>query len=333
MNSYKYDIAISLCKQDVDFARKLIKELNPKLNVFFYEDRQDELISKSGPEAFAKCFKEEARIIVILSRNEWGESYYTEIERNAIHDRTKTGYGFLLVIPMEPGQAPPWYPSTRIYADPKRFSAEQLVKFIEFKVTEEGGIIKPLTSEEYSSYFIDQLKEKKKLIGLQNSSEAVDMLVAEVNKLKTLFNSKAEYFSKNSYQFHLRNRLFNDFTYDAQFEVGIYHLHFEIHNMDYGVPITTQQADLWIKLFKLTSSMQHSEIRSEQYKFFYSETLKGWSIPITYSGSSNIHINHLFTEYGSKWYDLKTPVNTENLLNNWFTELWKYVKQDFDKIL
>jgi hypothetical protein len=86
MKNYKWDIAISLCKQDVDFARKIVRTLNPSLKVFFYEERQEELISKSGPEAFAKAFKEQSRIVVILSRNEWTESFYTDIERNAIID-------------------------------------------------------------------------------------------------------------------------------------------------------------------------------------------------------------------------------------------------------
>ena len=117
MTDYKYDIAISLCKQDAVFAKKLVKALNPGLKIFFYEEKQEELISKSGPEVFAKIFKEQSRVVVILSRNEWSESYYTDIERSAIIDRTSVkneGYNFLMVIPMEPGQIPSWYPSTRI---------------------------------------------------------------------------------------------------------------------------------------------------------------------------------------------------------------------------
>lgn len=129
----KYDVAISLCKQDLEFAKKLIAQLNPGINVFLYEDKQEELISKSEPEEFAKVFKEEARVVVILSRKEWSESYYTDIERNAIIDRTSVkneGYNFLLVIPLVPNEIPSWYPSTRIYIDPRRFSFEEMAKFI-----------------------------------------------------------------------------------------------------------------------------------------------------------------------------------------------------------
>ena len=54
IKKYNWDIAISLCKQDINFAKKLVSFINPSLKVFFYEDRQEDLISKSGPVAFAK---------------------------------------------------------------------------------------------------------------------------------------------------------------------------------------------------------------------------------------------------------------------------------------
>lgn len=337
MNSYKYDIAISLCNEDVDFARKLVKALNPGLKVFFYEDRQEELISKSGPEAFAKCFKEEARIVIILSRASWSESFYTEIERNAIIDRTSIknqGYGFLMVIPMEPEQVPSWYPSTKIYVDPKKYSIDLLAKFIEFKVTEEGGIVKPLTSEEYSAYFISQLKEKRRIIGLQDSSDAIEALTSEVEKLKSLFNSKVKYFSNDHYHFGISQKLFIYSTYDSHFGINNYQLYFEIQNMGFGFPIvTTQQSNLWIRLLRHTSGGRYEDIKSEQYKFFYSENISGWSLPITYSVNSDMHFNHLFTEHGNKWYDLKNPVSTNELIDGWFMELWKCVDKEFKQIL
>lgn len=133
MPNYDYDIAISLCKQDVDFGKKLVNNINPSLKVFFYENNQEDIISKSGPEVFSRIFKDKSRVVVILSRDEWSDSFYTDIERNAIIDRTSVkneGYNFLMVIPMVPGQIPSWYPSTRIYADPRKFSVKQMARFI-----------------------------------------------------------------------------------------------------------------------------------------------------------------------------------------------------------
>ena len=154
---FKYDIAISLCSQDAEFARKLAAYINPSLQVFSYEDMQKELIMKSAPEEFSLVFKKDSRLVVILSRDEWGESSATKIERDAIAERMyleNNGYDFIFMIPMVPKQIPAWYPAIKIYADPKNHTIEELSGFIEFKVVELDGIIKPKTLEEKTNLFI-----------------------------------------------------------------------------------------------------------------------------------------------------------------------------------
>ena len=339
MNDYKFDIAISLCKQDVDFARKLVKALNPGLKVFFYEYRQEELITKSGPEAFAKIFKEESRIAVILSRDEWSETPYTEIEKNAIVDRTfvkNQGYNFLVVLPMEPGQIPLWYPSTKIYADPRRFSIEDLARFIEFKVADSGGLIKPITSEEFASHFIEKLKEKKKIVGLQSSMPAIETLKSEIESLKRTFNKKADYFSQNNYSFSLNRNVFSSGNHHGLFGINGYLLSCEIQNIEGGIHLrTTQQVTMIIKIIEKNPGGRFSDLtKPEEYKFYYSEHLWGWSIPLIYSGGDYSHFAHLFSDiYQTVWYDLKDPIRTDDLVDLWFTKLWMHVKEGFSKIL
>lgn len=333
INTYKYDISISLCKQDIEFARKLAKALNPSLSVFFYEDRQEELISKSGPEAFAKVFKEESRVVIILSRKEWSETFYTDIERNAIIDRTSVrnqGYSFLLVIPMEIGESPSWYPSTKIYLDPRRFSVEQLAKFAEFKVTDTGGIVRPLTSEEYSTHFINQLKEKREIVQLQSSQSAIKKLISEIKKVKTLFNAKIEHFSSINHLFHLRKKPFSESIDDGEFGLGEHLLRCEIYNIDTSCQLVSTQT---INLIRTFYNARTQNIESKQYKFYYSDQLCGWSIPQPYSGNNNSQIAHLFTEYGNGWYDLKSAITSETMVDDWFTELWQLLKQNYKEIV
>lgn len=38
----KYDVAISLCKQDVDFAKKNSCSIESAIRIVFYEDKQDD---------------------------------------------------------------------------------------------------------------------------------------------------------------------------------------------------------------------------------------------------------------------------------------------------
>lgn len=52
-------------------------------------------------------------------------------------------------------------------------------------------------------------------------------------------------------------------------------------------------------------------------------------MPVEYSGNDTIHINHLFSEFGYKWYNLKNPISAEELVNNWFTKLWSLVNRSF----
>lgn len=196
MNNYKYDIAISLCKEDVDYAEALKKELNPKLQIFLYTQRLEELIGESGPEKFGKVFKEEARVILILYREKWGNSYYTALERDAIVDRTTKpdeGYNFIVVVGMEPGKVPSWYPSTRIYANPMIFSTSQIASFVEYKVNERGGNVSPLSFEEQTEFHLNKMEDRKELIRFLQSSESVSCSLEELDKFVNGINEKISF--------------------------------------------------------------------------------------------------------------------------------------------
>jgi hypothetical protein len=324
---YKWDIAISLCKQDVDFARKLVRAINSSLKVFFYEDRQEDLISKSGPVEFAKTFKEESRIVVILSRSEWSDSYYTEIERNAIIDRTAVknqGYNFLMVIPMVQGDIPPWYPSTQIYANPFGFSIEELARFIEFKVTEEGGIVKRLTLEDRYQNLIDRVELKKSIINLQHQKEAIESVVSEMNKLKDCFNKKSEFLSKNI----VDEIFFNEFSVyinKGHFGYGDCILECRFLNQEnfYYEILTTQDVVVKFELFKVFGRGQEKKsLEVEERIFYYSPEIQGWALPHLYEQATKRELQVLFRNRDStQFYDLSKIMLTDLLVDNWFQRL------------
>jgi hypothetical protein len=268
MKNYKYDVAISLCKQDVEYAHKLVTQLNPSLSIFFYENNQEGIINKSGAEEFAKIFKNESRIVVVLSRKEWSNSYYTEIERNAIIDKTSVkneGYDFLFVIPMEEGEIPEWYPSTRIYANPKRFSVEQLARFIEFKVAEKGGKLKEITVEDRYQNLLNKIENKKKIIKLQESEEAISYAKEEVENFKNLFDFKTKIFDKGSV--FSRSCLNFGGGHHAYFGIGNFQLRAELFIKDYRI-VTTQDFELNISLIEQTNEGE-IELASGDYLYYY----------------------------------------------------------------
>lgn len=336
MSNYKYDIAISLCKEDVSFARKLVATLNPNLKVFFYEDKQEELISKSGPEAFAKVFKEECRVVVILSRKEWSETFYTELEKNAIVDRlSPNGYGFLFVIPLAPKQIPAWYPETRIYADPTRFSFEELARFIEFKVTEQGGEVKPVSFKERAEALVAKTNHKKELIYLQRTPEAIsaaeDELTVIIDLLKTKFENeiKTAGFSRIGFEPYdiYRNKVYL-IVNDKQLFV-------DVDNPWNQIIIKTNQ--VYSIEFTITDLMTNSIIAtSPVYRFVYAPINSGWAEVVNYDSAQVNRFNEelLFKYVNTQtYYDLKGRITSVSLIEYWFNQLLNHVADELAKHL
>lgn len=337
---YNWDIAISLCKQDIDFARKLVKALNPSLKVFFYENKQEELINKSGPEVFAKTFKEQSRVVVILSRKEWSKTYYTDIERNAIIDRTAVkneGYEFLLIIPMVHGEIPSWYPSTRIYANPHRFTIEELAQFIEFKITEEGGYIKTLTVEDRYRNLLDRIEEKKKIIQLQHSKDAVEYAQKEVDLLKECFNDKIKFLQKSIFD-RISTSFFSPHVNAAHFGMSEYLLECKILLPDemYHRIVTTQDFCLQFELYKIFGQNNESTklIEQEQRLFYYNPPLNGWALSHLYEQASEKELLVLFRNRdNSQFYDLTSSLTTPVIVDDWFQRLLSKSTQAIERYI
>lgn len=340
-DQYKYDIAFSLCKQDIQFARDLIAQLNPSINVFFYENNQEELIAKSGPETFGRIFNNEARIVVILSRKEWSESYYTDIERNAIIDRTSVrneGYNFLMVIPMALGEIPSWYPTTKIYADPQHWSIDRLASFIEFKLSDEGGAIKQLTLEDRYDNLQQKIATKKLLVTKQVSSEAIASVRQSVGTIYQLTLGKISTFRNNGL-WETAQQIWPQPLPGAYFRIGGVLIEIKVTCPDetYQRIVSSQDYLLKIALYKSTGSFDNlwqeveniKPIKAGEYKFLYNDELQGWAIPFIYGkGISKLDTHVLFHfkdpnsfQSQDRYYDLKDPIGISDLIDQWFQEL------------
>ena len=337
IKQYTWDIAISLCKQDIDFARTLVNALNPGLKVFFYEYNQEELISKSGPEVFANIFKEQSRIVIILSRNEWSESYYTDIERNAIIDRTAVkneGYQFLMIIPMVQGEIPNWYPSTRIYADPHRFTIEELARFVEFKITDEGGSIKSITVEVRYQQLLDRISNKKSIIQLQSDKDSIQNAIDEITILKDCFNVKGDFLRKSNFDSLIFNR-FDEFSNVANFSFGDFSLYCHIILPDeiYDTIYTTQDFLISFELFQIFGNGESQKLFStEQRLFYYSPELKGWSLQHLYERPSQKELFVLFRNRKTyEYYELTKPISTSEFVDYWFQMLLSQSTQAIER--
>jgi len=336
IEKYNYDIAISLCQQDIEFAEKLVKALNPGLKIFFYKTNQSELISKSGPEAFANIFKAQSRVVVILSRSEWSNSFYTDIERNAIIDKVKfDGFGFIVIIPMVQDEIPPWYPSTKIYASPFRFSVEELAHFIEFKVSELGGTIKALTVEDRYEHFKSRIDEKKSTVLLQQSPEAIESAKNEIDDFKTFFNTKRKFLTERI-GFTTAVYPFGEYQNCSQFRIGRYLLECKLDLPDLFHPLmTTQDVVASFELFEISDSGEPGKsIASEQRVYYYTEKLKGWALRHLFENPTRTERDLLFRNRDhSEFYDLNDILKTSLWVDAWFQKLFHYSTQNIERYL
>lgn len=342
--TYKYDIAFSLCKQDVQFARDLIAQLNPSINVFFYENSQEELIAKSGPEVFGRVFNKEARIVVILSRKEWSETYYTDIERNAIIDRTSIrneGYNFLMVIPMAPGEVPSWYPKTKIYADSQHWSIDRLASFVEFKLADEGGLIKKLTLEDRYNNLQQRIAAKNLLMQKQLSSEALQAVRSEIDTIDKIVRSKIDVFKDNKL-WQTRQQSWPQPLPGAYFSISGIILEVKVMAPDETRQKIVSCQDYLLRVALYISMGAHNDLRQEvefnkpfnltEYRFLYNGEQLGWAIPVIYGKSiSQLDTQVLFRhkepnviQNSMRYYDLRDPASSAEIIDEWFQQLLGY---------
>lgn len=168
MQEYKYEVAFSFLKEDESLALKINDLVQEQLSTFIYSKRQEELVGTDGEESFNKVFGEDARIVVVLYRPNWGNTPWTRIEETAIKNRAlEEGYDFTVFIPLDqPSTTPRWLPKTQIWTDINRLGVDGAANIIKFKVQQAGGETREETLEERAL----RIKEKLILKRKRNSS-------------------------------------------------------------------------------------------------------------------------------------------------------------------
>jgi len=138
---FEYDVAFSFLAEDEDLARALSDMLQDRHRVFIYSRAQEKLAGRDGEERFNKIFAEQARLVVVLHRERWGQTPFTRIEETAIKNRAfEEGYDFTLFLPTnEPPTLPKYVPRTRLYGNLTRFGVPGVAGAISALIIERGG--------------------------------------------------------------------------------------------------------------------------------------------------------------------------------------------------
>src|SRR5947199_9534189 len=91
--------AFSFHSKDEKLAQQLSDLLSDRFTTFIYSEHQKALAGRDGEKAFNEVFGSKARLVVILHREEWGQTPFTRIEETSIRNRAFTeGYDFTVFI-------------------------------------------------------------------------------------------------------------------------------------------------------------------------------------------------------------------------------------------
>lgn len=149
--AYKYEVAFSFLKEDLDVAQDLSDRISDRLPTFIYTDRQSEVVGTEAMESFPKVYGGDARIVVILYRPKWGTTAYTRIEENAIKSRLlHQSTDFILLLRLEDGR-PAWYSESALYCDYRTTKVDVIVGYIEAMVQKRGGQVRPEAAEDMAA--------------------------------------------------------------------------------------------------------------------------------------------------------------------------------------
>lgn len=347
MKKFERDIAISLCHEDVHFAHELKKALNPKLNIFFYETDQDALVGKKGFEKFYKVFREEARLVIVLYREKWGKSLATEIEEQAIIDRSSKddeGVGFVLMFKMDETKPPFWYTPGRIYADPNKSSLKELAAFCELRVTELGGEVTPLTFEEKVDFFHQEYDARVEKIRYLQDNDCKKLCIEEMEHVIRVFSQKDDYLRSNTstpriqsgFQPLALNTM--DFNGEATGHLDLFKYRFAIQFIDEfkqrggGYRRGSQQITmvLYTVEFPIKRDADGKVLEQASYRFnLEGDHLRGWSlVEQFYHNKLGDHRQLYLKEDDQHSYILNEIIPTEKLIDQWLVGIINRIDND-----
>ncbi|HRH84414.1 MAG TPA: hypothetical protein PK210_09255 [Bacteroidia bacterium] len=193
--NYEFDVAFSFTQQDETLAYQINDLIQDRCKTFIYSEQQKKLAGADGEKKFNEVFSEQARLVVILFRSDWGLTPWTRIEETAIRNRGhEEGYDFTTFVQLDKAaQMPKWLPKNRIYYNFDRWGIKGLAPVIEARIEEAGGQSKSESIEDRSERLKRQRHAEKAREQFLQSHDAINaanqemrLLIDKFKKLKPL---------------------------------------------------------------------------------------------------------------------------------------------------
>ena len=190
-NEFIYDVAFSFLFQDEKLVHELNDLINSQVKTFIYSKQQEELVGTDGIESFNRVFHNEARIVVVLYRERWGQTPWTKVEEIAIKNRAIKGdWNFFIIIRLDKSPLPNWIPQINIWFDLDQFGIEKAAGAILFKVSQWGGKIHKETLEDKAYKMLSKRKAQQERILFLQSPAAI---VAANKEMEQMVKKLSDY--------------------------------------------------------------------------------------------------------------------------------------------
>ena len=204
-DDFKYEAVFSFVQKDEQLALQIADRIRDRLSVFVYSEHQEVFVGTDGVDQHTRIYEDEARVVVVLHREEWGQTNWTRVEETAIRNRGfKEGYDFLVFVPLDNSNKPKWLPKTRIWVGLQRYGIDGVANAIETTVQTEGGAVSSESVVDYALRLERRANFKDKRERWRGSEEGVAAAEEEVKVLYGKLKELALEVTKNSERFQMR---------------------------------------------------------------------------------------------------------------------------------
>ncbi|MFL6336063.1 MAG: hypothetical protein ACJ754_22375 [Pyrinomonadaceae bacterium] len=183
-DDFKYEAAFSFVQKDEQLSLQIADRIRDRLSVFVYSERQEVFAGTDGVDQHSRIYEDEARVVVVLYREEWGQTDWTRVEETAIKNRGfKEGYDYLVFVPLDKAARPKWLPKTRIWVGYERYGIDGVASAIEATVQSEGGLIRSESVADYAARVERELNFDFERTRWHDSENGVRSATQEVERL------------------------------------------------------------------------------------------------------------------------------------------------------
>ena len=204
---YKYDLAISLLDEDAQLGWDIVNKLGNPDRIFFYRKDIDEITFSNGVNVFSDIFAKQSRFVLVLYRENYGNTDWTAIEYSVIQERykktIKTDNSPILFCKLDNSSNPNWLPETYLYY--KIDELDELIRLLRKKITDHGGVSFPQTAEEKLKLNLAKKKYEESFKNkVFHSQELADQARSEAANLKRKLYQKLEKIAKEDFGFKIQ---------------------------------------------------------------------------------------------------------------------------------